>query len=117
MKTSLIVTVLFFSFQPLQNDEKIVGTWKLAENKTELEIVKDGDIYKGTVVKSEVEKAIGKEILQDFKKDGDVWKGKFYAVKRNRLVDATIKESGENSLEMKVTAGRRSKTINLTRSE
>ena len=86
-------------------------------NVTKVEIKKEGDVYNGTVVKSDVEKAIGKVVLRDFKKDGDEWKGKFYAVKRDRMVDATLKPTGEDAMEMVVSAGPRTKTVPMTRAE
>lgn len=117
MKTTLFITLILVLFQPSQDQKDISGTWVLEENDTEIEITKNGNICSGTVIKSEVEKSIGKEVLKDFKKDGDVWKGKFYVVRRDRLVNATIKEKGDNSLELVVNAGRRSKTIMMTRAE
>ena len=89
----------------------------MAENNAEVEIKKEGDVYNGTVTKSDVEKAIGKVVLRDFKKDGDEWKGKFYAAKRDRLVDATLKSAGDDTMEMVVSAGRRTKTVSMTRVE
>ncbi len=116
MKMLLISFVLLFiTLDQDQND--ISGVWKMAENNAEVEIKKEGDIYNGTVVKSDVEKAIGKVVLQDFKREGDEWKGKFYAAKRDRLVDATLKSTGGDAMEMVVTAGRRSKTVPMTRVE
>lgn len=117
MKTTLFISLLFLFMQPVQETDKIAGVWKLAQNNTEIEMVQEGDSYTGTVVKSDAEKAIGKVILKDFKQEGDVWKGKFYAVKRDRLVDATLKETGDGTLEMEVKAGRRSKKLALTKAE
>ncbi|MEO1255358.1 MAG: DUF2147 domain-containing protein [Bacteroidota bacterium] len=116
MKTLLIsFALLFISVDQDQDD--ITGVWKMAENNAEVEIKKEGDVYNGTVVKSDVEKAIGKVVLRDFKKDGDEWKGKFYAVKRDRMVDATLKSAGENAMEMVVSVGRRTKTVPMARVE
>ena len=117
MKVIVILTTLLLMLQPSQDESKILGTWRLAENNTEIEIVKDSNIYSGTVVKSDAQKAIGKVLLQDFEKDGDVWKGKFYAVKRDRLVDAIVTKLDENTLEMEVKAGRRSRTLQMVRVE
>lgn len=114
MKTLIISFVLLFISMD-QNQNDIAGIWKMAENNTEVEIKKEGDVYNGTVVKSDIEKAIGKEILQDFKKDGNEWKGKFYAVKRDRLVDATLKSTSEDMMEMVIMAGPKTKTVPMTR--
>ena len=116
MKMLLISIVLLFVSLG-QDQDDITGVWKMAENNAEVEIKKEGDVYNGTVVKSDVEKAIGKVVLRDFKKDGDEWKGKFYAVKRDRMVDATLKPTGEDAMEMVVSAGPRTKTVPMTRAE
>lgn len=116
MKTLLISFVLLFThFDKDQND--IAGIWKMAENNAEIEIKKEGDVYNGTVIKSDVEKAIGKVVLIDFKKEGDEWKGKFYAVRRDRTVNATIKETGADAMEMVINSGRRSRTVPMTRAK
>lgn len=115
MKTTLFTTLLLFFLYPIQEETKITGIWKLAENNTEVDITEDGGLYQGTVVKSEATKGIGKVILQDFKKEGEVWKGKFYAVKRDRLVDATLEPNGQNKLSLQIKAGRMSRTLELTR--
>jgi len=116
MKTYLIA--LFFLFIYVDQDQDdIAGIWKMAENNVEVEIKKDGDVYHGTVVKSEVEKAIGKVILRDFKENGDEWKGKFYAAKKDRLVDATLKPTGNDAMEMVVKAGFKTKRVPMNRAE
>lgn len=117
MKTIIVLTVSLFLMSPLQQEDPILGTWSLDENKTDIEITKDGENYKGIVIKSDAEKAIGKVILQDLKKEGEVWVGKFYAVRKDRLVDATLTALGDDDLELKVMAGRRSRTLDLSRLE
>ncbi len=114
MKTLLISFLLLF-VSISQDGSDIAGTWKINENNTEVEIKKEGDVYNGTVVKSDIEKAIGKVILRDFKKEGDKWKGKFYAVKKDRLVDATLNSVAEDMMKMMVMAGPRTKTVPMTR--
>lgn len=116
MKTLLISFVLLF-VSIGQDQDDIAGIWKMAENNAEVEIKKEGDIYNGTVVKSDVEKAIGKVILRDLKKEGDEWKGKFYAAKKDRLVDAILVLTGEDAMEMVVKAGPKTKTVSMTRAE
>lgn len=68
----------------------------------------------GTIVKSNKDNTIGKVTLQDFRQEGDVREGNFFAANKIRLVDATLKESGKDIFEMKVKACFRSKTISLT---
>ncbi len=115
MKTLMLILLSVSFLQPIQESNDILGNWKLSEDNTQIEIVKSGDAYNGTVVDSDIKEVIGKVVLKDFKKQGDVWKGKFYAARKNRLLDATLKETGNNTLEMKVSAGPRSKTLTMTR--
>lgn len=117
MKTILLLTLSFLINNPVQDEDKLLGTWELPKNSVEIQMVKDGDIYTGTVVKADVEKAIGKVLMQDFKKDGDVWKGKFYVARKGVLLDATLTLLEEDVLEMEIDAGRRKNTINLKRTE
>ena len=117
MKTTIVITLVLFFVSPWQETREIAGLWKMSDNGTEIEIEKEGDAYQGTVVKSEAAKAMGKVVLQDFKKEGDLWKGKFYAARRDRLVDATLKETDGNTLQLEVQAGRKSRKLNLTRAK
>ncbi len=115
-----ILVILFLSnlFINLNQDKSaILGKWKIDQDNTLIEITQDGDLFKGTVIKSDKEKALGKEILQDFKLENGIWKGKFYAAKRDRLVDATLSETDDQTLKMEVKAGRNTKTIRLTKAK
>ncbi|HHP7242975.1 MAG TPA: hypothetical protein ACFCUD_14975 [Cyclobacteriaceae bacterium] len=117
MKTAILFSVISFFTLISQDQNGIEGMWKMSENNTEIEIKKDGDVYTGTVVKSDVEKAIGKEVLKGLVKDGEEWKGKFYIVRRDRTTNATIKQIDTDNLEMEVKAGLISKTISMKRSQ
>ncbi|MEL6557564.1 MAG: hypothetical protein AAFQ94_05225 [Bacteroidota bacterium] len=116
MKITLLLAALFL-FTPGQDQSEIVGLWNMTENDTQIEIVKVGDSYTGTVIKSKSEKAIDKVILRDFTKDGEDWKGKFYAVKRDRLLDAKLKTTGDDSLELEITARGRLRKLKLERAK
>jgi uncharacterized protein (DUF2147 family) len=115
MKTIAFISLMLF-VQPLQENPDILGIWALPENNTEIEIEKDGDVYTGTVIKSDVEKAIGTEMLQNLVEEDGIWKGKFYVARRDRLVDATLKPIND-MLELEITGPRKSKTLQLTRPE
>jgi uncharacterized protein (DUF2147 family) len=115
MKASVIYfLVIIFSESALKTD--IVGTWKLPEDNTEVEIKKDGEDYKGVVVKSDIETVIGEEIIRDLKEKDGIWKGKFYAVRKDRLVDIMIIPNGDE-LDVEISARRRTKTMKWTRVE
>jgi uncharacterized protein (DUF2147 family) len=117
MKTIALISFMLFFVKPGQDNPGILGTWVMEDNNTEIEIEKDGDLYKGTVTKSDLEKAVGKEMLQDLKEADGIWKGKFYVVRRDRLVDVTLKELDDGMLEMEITGPIRSKIVNLSRAE
>jgi len=117
MKTILLLTLSFLLNNSVQEEDKLLGTWKLPKGNVEIQMVEYGDIYTGTVVKADVEKAVGKVLMQDFKKDGDVWKGKFYVARKDVLLDATLTLAEDDVLEMEIDAGRRKNTLKLTRSE
>jgi len=58
MKTIVLVSLMLIFAKPVQDDQGILGVWFMSENNTELEIVKDGEFYKGTVIASDQEEAI-----------------------------------------------------------
>jgi len=117
MKTILVLTLSFIINNPTQEEDKLLGTWNFPKDKLAIKMVKNGDIYEGTAVKAPAEQAIGKVLLQDFKKEGNVWKGKFYVIPKDRLLDATLILKEDGSLEMEIDAGRKTNKIVLTRSE
>jgi uncharacterized protein (DUF2147 family) len=118
MKTTMLVSVLFFFGFVMHDETDVIGKWNLPENNTVIEIELTDGVLSGKVIESDIEEAIGKEVLKDFKKEGDIWNGSFYVVRRDRTVDAIIKELDDNTLEMEVNpGGRRSKTLGLTRAD
>ncbi len=117
MKLIILFALIILQVQPMQDETEITGNWEMPEGNTVIEIQRDGDTFKGTVIKSDKEKAIGKEVLQDLRKEENVWKGKFYVVRRDRLVNATLKEIEDGILEMEVKAGRRTKTLILNKTD
>lgn len=117
MKTILLFTLSFMFHQPIQEEDMLLCTWNFPKNKLTIEMVKSGEIYEGTVAKAPAKQAIGKVLLQDFKREGDVWKGKFYVIPKDRLLDATLTLKEDDVLEMEIDAGRKTNKIVLTRSE
>ncbi len=117
-KNLLVIICMLFSFSVYsQGKTPMEGKWKMPDNVTEVEIKKKGNVFNGTAIKSDKENIVGKVILQDFRQEGNIWKGKFYAVNKNRLVNATLKKINDNTLDMQVKAGFMSKTVKLTRVE
>jgi uncharacterized protein (DUF2147 family) len=92
----------------------IQGIWKLPEENTEVEFKKYGEIYKGVIVNSDKQKAIGKVLFRDLKEKDGKYIGKFYAIRKDRLVDVEITPQGD-VLDIEISAGFRSKNMKCTR--
>lgn len=116
MKTVILIPIFLLFFLPCQAQDGITGKWKMPENNTKIEITKVNDVCNGRVIQSDTEEALGKVVLKDFERSGEIWKGKFYVVRKDRLFNATLKPDGDQ-LEMEVKAGIKSKTIMLSRVE
>jgi uncharacterized protein (DUF2147 family) len=111
---ALIIYFLVMIFSIPAPESDIVGIWNVPDEEIEVEIKKDGDSYKGVIVKAEKEKAIGKEILRDLKEKDEKWTGKFYAIRKDRLLDVVITPNGEE-LDLEISTGWKTKTMKWTR--
>jgi uncharacterized protein (DUF2147 family) len=111
---SLFIFSLILILGSSSQKQEITGTWSVPEDNTEVEISRSGDTYHGVIVKSDKEKAIGKEILRDLKEKDGKYIGKLYAIKKDRLVDVVITPNGDQ-LDLKVSAGIASKIIHWTK--
>jgi uncharacterized protein (DUF2147 family) len=113
---ALIIYFLVMIFSVPESESDIVGNWNIPEEDIQVEIKKDGEIYNGVIVKAEKEAAIGKEILRDLKEEDGKWTGKFYAVRKDRLLDVVITPNGDE-LDLEISTGRRTRTMKWTRVE
>jgi uncharacterized protein (DUF2147 family) len=113
MKALIIYFLVIICYVPGQESD-IVGIWDVPENETQVDIKKEGNIYRGIIIKSQKEEAIGKEILREVKEKDGKWEGKLYAIKKDRLLDAMLTLNGDN-LEIEISAGIRGKTVIWTR--
>ena len=87
------------------------GIWLTNKENTKIETYQKEGAWYGKVIASDNPNAkIGNDILRDFKLVDGQWKGKLFAAKRNRLVDAII-EPTEDELSITISAGFSSRTL------
>lgn len=91
------------------------GFWQTGEDNSIVEVTETNGVATGKLVSSDNPKAVvGTEILRNFSETGGAWKGSIYAVRRDKLMDATITPSAD-SLAIDVDAGLMSKDLSWTR--
>ena len=94
---------------------EIDGKWQTGEDNSVVEVTVSNGVAVGKLVSSDNSKAVmGTEILRNVTASGDIWKGKIWAAKRKKLMDATITPSAD-SLHIKVSAGMISRNVTWTR--
>ena len=87
------------------------GIWLTGEENTKIETYEKEGAWYGKIVSSDNPKAkIGKDILRAFKQEDGKWKGKLFATKRDKILDAVI-EPTEDDLNITVAAGFFTKTL------
>lgn len=102
---------LLLSVGSLAAQSAPTGVWNTGNDNSKVEITEVDGNYVGTLISSDNTKAkIGKQLLKDLKPDGDAWKGKLFAPKKGKWLDATLQEKG-NQLLIKVGSGFMSKTL------
>ena len=110
--TALLLTV---GLSALAAQDGLEGDWQTGEDNTVVRVTALDGVYTGKLLSSDNRKAkVGTEILRDFKPTDGAYKGTIYAVKRDKLMDATITPAG-NVLNIKVSAGIVSKKLSWTR--
>lgn len=110
MRVVLILGILFSAIS-MNAQQAPAGIWNTGKENTKIEIAEVNGVYEGKIVSSDNAKAkIGKQLLKDIKLVDGEWKGKLFAAKRGKWMDAVLKEQG-NQLLITVQAGLMSKTI------
>jgi len=90
-KITQLILVSIISLTSLSAQSSLEGKWNTGEENTIIQTYEKDGAWYGKILSSDNANAkIGTVILQGFKQDGDVWKGKLYAVKRDKLMDAEI---------------------------
>jgi len=99
----LLVALSFLTTLIAQDFPK--GIWLTGEENTKIETYEKDGAWFGKIVSSDNPKAkIGKDILRDFKAEDGEWKGKLFAAKRGKILDAII-DPNKEELKITVSAG------------
>ena len=114
MKNLILIVVTLCSFSVF-GQSQLNGTWNTGEDNTKIEISESESLITGNIKSSDNPKAqIGKVILKDLKEEGNNWKGKIFAAKKQKWYEAVITPKG-NTLEIEISVGFFSKTIEWTK--
>ncbi|WKK65756.1 DUF2147 domain-containing protein [Lutimonas zeaxanthinifaciens] len=114
MKNLILIVITLCSFSVF-GQTQLNGTWNTGEDNTKIEISESESLITGTIKSSDNPKAqIGKVILRDLKEEGNNWKGKIFAAKKQKWYEAVITPKG-NRLEIEISVGFFSKTIEWTK--
>lgn len=106
-----VLCAFLLSIISLQAQKAPTGVWNTGSDNSQIEITEVDGSYVGTLISSDNAKAkIGKQLIKDLESDGKTWKGKLFAPKKGKWLDATIQEKG-NQLLITVGSGFMSKTL------
>ncbi len=110
-KAGLIFNLLLFALG-MQAQQPLAGVWDTGKDNTKVEISEQEDgVFSGVVVSSDnTNVKAGKELLKDVKSVDGEWKGKVFALKRGKWMDAILEEKGDLLL-VSVKSGMMSKTL------
>lgn len=109
-KLSVLIATLFYTFA-LGAQSSIEGIWNTGKENTKIEIAAVNGIYAGKIVSSDNAKAkIGAQLIKEVQLVDGQWKGKLFAAKKKKWMDAVLEEK-DNELLITVKAGLMSRTI------
>ena len=113
--SALTALALLLASLNLEAQGELEGKWQTGEDNSVVEVTETGGVAVGKLVSSDNPNAVmGTEILRNLTEADGSWSGKIWAAKRKKLMDATITPSA-NTLQIKVSAGIASRTLNWTR--
>ena len=97
MKTrTSVIGLCLFIFAPFALAD-LEGLWNTGKENTIITIHQEDGNMLGEIVSSDNPKAKpGTNLIKDLKKDGEVWKGRLFAPKKRKWVDATFTRQGDN---------------------
>ena len=117
MKMTITLLSILLGFAGLKAQESLQGLWQTGQNGTTIEIKESDSGIEGVVAYSDQEKVRpGTVLIKGLKKEDKGYRGKLYAIKKDRWVDALFIPK-EDELEILVSAGLRRKTIHWKRSK
>ncbi len=95
----------------LSYSQTIAGVWSTGKENTTIQVLQEGGEWVGKIKSSDNDQAtIGKVILKDLEKQGNIWTGKLYVIKKQKWVDVKISPF-ESKLELLVSAGSSKKKV------
>jgi len=105
MHKLILVISTFLLTVHISAQDMVLGLWGTGEENTVIETYQKDGMWYGKIKSSDNVKAkIGKDILQDFTDVGGTWRGKLFAAKKGKLVDAEVTPS-IHEMKIKVTVG------------
>lgn len=111
MKQVMTIFILFFFNSSINAQQAIEGIWNTGQDNTQIEIKAVGNQYEGTILFSDNPKVpIEKLMIKEAIKDGDVYKGKLYAIRKKKWVNAVFAPDRE-TLVVTITAGWKKKIV------
>ncbi len=111
MKKLSIILLTLFMVSALSAQDFPKDIWLTGEENTKIETYEKEGTWYGKIVSSDNPKAkIGNDILRGFQQEDGKWKGKLFAAKRGKILDAVI-EPTEDDLNITVSAGFFTKTL------
>ena len=111
MKRLNIILFALFMTLGLSAQDFPKGVWLTGEENTKIETYEKEGAWYGKIVSSDNPQAkIGNDILRGFRQADGKWKGKLFAAKRGKILDAVI-EPTEDDLNITVVAGFFTKTL------
>jgi len=109
-KLAILFCVLLLAIT-MHAQSSLAGVWDTGKDNTKVEISEQDGIYHGVVVSSDNANVDpGKELLKEVKSVDGTWKGKVYALRKGKWLDAVLEEKGDLLL-VSVKAGMMSKTL------
>ncbi len=117
MRIYSLILFLLLSSPNIFAQQSIEGKWQTGVDNTIVETYQKDGAWFGKIVSTDNSQAkIGTDILRGFKEEDNVWKGKLYAPKKDKLVDAVITPA-KDKLFIKVSSGLFSKNLEWTKAE
>jgi hypothetical protein len=114
-----LIAVLIFSLfgSALFAQTDLAGNWDTGMENTLVKIFEKKGVYFGEIVSSDNPEAeIGKQLIKDLMHENGKWKGKLYAVKKKKWVNAVV-ELEDGHMKITIKAGFKKKTIEWNKVE
>lgn len=117
MKNLILIAVFSVFGLSLYSQTDITGVWNTGDQNTLVKIEKVEDVFIGKIVSSDNPSAkIGNTLIKDVILKKGKWTGQMFAPRKGEWYDAEFKAK-ENILEIEISVGFMSKTLEWTKEE